>query len=147
MKIFYAFLIIVTSVILFMLPFAQMVYDFRTDQREDEFTVTTGAAETTANVTLLQAVYGDDTGTITFTTNETTEVPAMSTYNTTSRQLLVSGLTVGVTRLLDVTYDVDTLSSEGTAINDFLDRLPAMYLLIIISFPVAALAAIFLNKA
>ena len=146
MKVFYAFLIIFTSVVLFMLPIASMVYDFRTDQREDVFVVTTAVAVTTANVTLLRAVFDNDTGTITFTSN-TTETPAVSTYNTTTRQLLVSGLEASTTRELDVTYDIDVLSQEGTALNGLMDRVPAIYLLLIIAFPVAAMAAIFLNKA
>jgi len=147
LKVFYAFLIVLTATILFMLPLTSMIYDFRTDQRDDEFTVTTAAAVTSANVTLGNYVFDDDTGTISFTSNDTTEAPTVSSYNATSRQLLVAGLSTSTTRLLEITYDVDAIAGEGTAINGLMDRVPAMYLLIIICFPIAALAAIFLNRA
>lgn len=146
MKVFYAFLIMLTATILLMLPLTTMVYDFRTDQKDDTFTITTGAGVTTANVTLAKPLYDDDTQTISFTSN-VTETPAVSSYTTSTRQLLVSGLEPSDTRALVVTYDVDAIAGEGTAINTLLDRVPALYLLIIISFPVAGLAAIFLNKA
>lgn len=147
MKVFYAFLIVLTAAILFMLPLTTMVYDFRTDQRDDTFTITTGAAVTTANVTLANYVFDDDIQTISFTTNDTAEYPVTSSYNATSRQLLVAGLNTSTSRLLEVTYDVDSIAQEGTAINSLMDRVPALYLLIIICFPIAALAAIFLNRA
>ena len=146
MKIFYAFLIILTAVILLMLPLTGMVYDFRTDQRDDTFSVSTGAGVTAANVTLLRAVFDDDDQTIAFTSNAT-ESPIVVSYNGTTRQLLVGALTESSTRDLVVTYDIDALAREGTAVNGLIDRVPAMYLLTIIAFPVAAVAAIFLNRA
>ena len=129
-----------------MLPVSEAVYDFRTDLREDEFTSPTGVGVTSANVTLGEPVYDDDTGTIDYFSDLSTDVPAYSSYNATSRQLLVSGLTANTTRVLSIFYDVDALAGSD-ALNNFVGYIPWIWLLIIIVFPIAGLAAIFTGRA
>lgn len=140
------FMVIVAAVILFMLPLTEMIYDFRTDQRADDFTVTTAAGVTTANVTLGKPVFDDDTQTISFSSNTTTDIPVVSSYNVTSRQLLIAGLTASTTRAVEVTYDIDALTGEGSAISSLMDRVPAVYLLIVIAFPIAATVAVLIGR-
>ena len=144
MKIFYAFLVIVAATLLFMLPITTMVYDFRTDIREDTFTVTTAAGVTSANVTLLKTIYDNDTATISYLSSKP-EVPVFTSYNTTSRQLLTGNLTALTTRTLYVSYDTDALTGY-TALDTLLDRVPFIWLLIIIAFPVAALGSMFVGR-
>lgn len=144
MKIFYAFLVIVSATLLFMLPITGAVYDFRTDLRLDTFEVTTAAGVTSANTTLLKAIYGDDTQTISYTSN-TTETPSFSSYNATSRQLTTSGLSENTTRSLVVSYDINALNNAA-ALDNLLDRVPLIWMLMVIAFPIAALAAMFVGR-
>jgi len=145
MRVFYALLIVVAAVFLWMIPASSAIYDFRTDLREDTFTSATGLGVTSANVTLQKPVYDDDTETIDITSDLATDTPAYSSYNATSRQLLISGLTANTTRTLTVTYDIDVLVGYD-AINTLVDRFPFIWILIIVAFPVAALLAMFLGR-
>jgi len=127
-----------------MLPITQAVYDFRTDVREDTFTVTTAVGISSANTTLLKAIYSDDTATIGYESS-IAEVPVLSSYNATSRQLTTSGLTDNTSRSLVVSYDVTALN-DATGFDTLLDRVPLIWLLMVIAFPIAALASMFVGK-
>lgn len=130
-----------------MLPATEMIYDFRTDQREDTFDRETGAG-TTVNVTLIKELYDDDTGTIDIFSDLSTDIPIPTplSYNATSRQLGIEGLAVSSNRTLTVAYDINALE-VGDAINALLDRLPWIWLLVICAFAPAALFAIFTHRA
>jgi hypothetical protein len=144
-KIFSAFLVIMVSAILFMLPFTQMSYDFRTDERTDTFSTATALAVTSANETLLDDLFDDDTGSVGIVSDDATDVPLANSYNSTSRVLNITGLTANATRLLEITYDIDAL--QGTdAINNLVDQLPWIWLIVAIAFPGAALFAIFTGR-
>ena len=146
MKIFNAFLIIVIASILFMLPFTTAIYDFRTDVRTDTFPGTaTGGAETSANLSLTKFVFDDDIETILITSDDGLDVPLLSSYNTTTRLVDMTGLAVSANRTVTISYDVDALS-ESDAVSTILDRVPAIFLLVVIAFPMAALWAVFRNK-
>jgi len=129
-----------------MLPVSEAVYDFRTELREDEFTSPTGVGVASANVTLGEELYDDDTGTIDYQSDLATDAPATSSYNATSRQLLVSGLTDNTTRILIVSYDVNALEGYD-AIGLVADRWPFIWMLLIIVFPIGAFAAMFMGRA
>jgi len=145
MRIFYAFLIVLVATILWMLPVTEAVYDFRTELRTDTFSTTTSVGVTSANETLLDNLYDGDTGSVDIDSDEATDAPLPTSYNTTSRVLNITGLTTNTTRTLDVSYDVDAL--EGFAsINLLMDRIPFIWMLIIILFGPAALFAIFTGR-
>lgn len=147
MKAFWATVIIITTIFLFMLPITGAIYDFRTDIREDEFNnVETGSGETTANVTLLKPVYDDDTNTIDILSNTSDDTPAYSSYNTTTRALEVSGLAASTNRTLTVSYDINAFSGQD-GFETFFDYLPYFYYVLIAIFPAAAIAAIWLGRA
>ena len=145
MKIVYSFLIVLVAVFLWLLPLSDMVYSFRTDSTTDESTVDTGVGETTSNVTLYQFTY-DGISSITSVSSSINEVPAVSSYNSTSKTALISSLTADDSRTLSITYDVDVIT-DNDAINTLLDRASWIWMLIIIAFPVASLAAIWTNRA
>ena len=111
MRIFYGFLIIVVAAILFMLPMTSMIYDFRTDVREDTYTVTTGGGVTTDTQTLTHAIYDNDTDTISIVSSISTDTPLYTSYNSTTRLLAYSGLAASSTRVITVSYDVYALGS------------------------------------
>jgi len=146
MRVFYAFIIIFASAILFMLPLTNIIYDFRTDSRTDIFSATTNATEDSANVTLLANLYDCDMGSIDIASDNATDAPLPNTYNCTSRVLNIAWLASNTTRILDVTYDVDALGGSD-AINTLADRFPWIWLLTIIAFGPAALFAIFTGRA
>jgi len=136
----------VTAVLLWMLPLSEAVYDFRTELREDVFTSPTGVGVNCANVTLGKPVYDDDTGTIDYYSDLDTDTPAYSSYNATSRQLLVCGLTANTTRVLTISYDINALEGYD-AIGTVVDRWPFIWILLIIVFPVAAFVAMFMGRS
>lgn len=146
MRVFYALLIIIASVILFMLPVTQAVYDFRTDIRTDTFSAPTGVGETTVNVTLLDDLYDCDPGSIDIDSDVPSDTLLPISINCTNRVLTVDGLTMNTTRILDITYAVDALW-DSTALNVLMDRVPWIWMLVIISFGPAALVAIFMGRA
>ena len=141
-KIFSAFLIILVAAILFMLPLTGAVYGFKTDVKTQTATITTGAAVTTADIVLSKALYDDDTSTISFTSN-ISEAPSITAYNPATHTLSTANLTAGVTRALGISYDVDALSSSA-AMATIINALDFVWLLAIIAFAPAALAALFL---
>lgn len=145
MRVFYSFLVVLSVVILFMLPITEGVYDFRTDIKEDSFYATTGAAETTTNVILRKEIYEDDTTTVSISSDLYTDLPALVSYNTTTRLMNISGLSISNNRTLTVTYDYDSL--EGwDSINSILDKLPWIWLLVVIIFAPAALVSMWVKR-
>lgn len=140
MRIFYAFLIIFVSVVLWTLPITQAVYDYRTDQRTDTYSTDTALVVTTANETLLGDLYDCDMGSIDIDSDVATDAPLPSSINCTSRVLLVEGLTANTTRILDITYDYDALAGNN-AIDTLLGWIPYINILIIVCFPIASILA------
>ena len=134
------------SAILFMLPFTQMAYDFRTDPRTDTYSVDTAVGETTANESLYGDLYDGDMGSIDIDSDLATDVPMPASYSTTTRLLDITGLTANNTRILNITYDFDALDASE-AIATLIDRLPWIWLLVCIAFAPAALFAIFTGRA
>ncbi len=126
---------------------AETVYDFKTMLRTEEVTSPTAAGVTTANVTLGKPIFDDDTSTLDILSDLATDTPAYSasSYNSTTRQLLTSGLTANTTRVLTVSYDVNAL--EGfDAIVLIVDRWPFIWLLLVIIFPLVGIGAIFIGR-
>lgn len=135
MRIFTGFLIIFVTVILFMLPITQAIYDYRTDVREDSFNYETGAAGT-ANVTLHSPIYDDDTNTIGIFSDLPTDIPLFSAYNTTTRLVDITGLTITSNRTLRVFYDINALI-EHKALDGFIGWLPLIWILMVCVMPMA----------
>ena len=134
------------ALILFMLPTTEAQYDYVTDLETDTFNVSTGVGVTTASVQLNEAIYDDDTDTISLSSNDTDDAPTYSSYNATNRNLTMSGLSENTTRTITVTYDVYSLSSSG-AVDNFVSKLDLFWLIVIIAFPIAAIAAVVIGRA
>lgn len=144
MRIVYAFMVLVAAVILWLLPVTEGIYDYRTDLRTDTFNKDTTVNLTAQNVTLLQALYDSDIGSVNITSNLSTDAPFASSYNAT-RKLYMTGLTFNATRTLEVTYAVDALNLYP-AISTLMDILPYLWFLIIVCFPLVGLFAIFTGR-
>lgn len=144
-QVFNSFMIIVGAVVLWLLPITPAIYDFRTDLRTDTFLTTTAVGITSANETLLDDLFNNDVGSVSIISDNTTDTPLGSSYNATSRALLVIGLSGNATRTLGVSYDVQAFEVTD-AINALLDKVWLIWMLIIIGFAPAALLALFLNR-
>jgi len=127
-----------------MLPLTLVIYDFRTDTQEDDFTVETGVGVTTASVVLDKELYNDDDDTIVLT-SDISETPTTSNYTSATRTLAVASLTANTTRTLTVSYDIEAFEQAG-AISTLIDKIPFLWLAMIIALPPAAIVAIWLGK-
>jgi len=146
MKIFQSFLIILCVGILLMLPITTAIYYFRTYVKEDTSYAATDVGITSANITLIRKVYQDDPSTIKLSSDLPTDVPALVSYNLTNRVIEVTGLTPSKTRTLTIDYDVDALNLSP-ALADFTDHIGLIWMISVIAFAPAAIAAIFMNRA
>ena len=146
MRIFYAFLIIVTIAILLILPVSQGIYDFRTDQRTDNFYTNTGVGATTAALVLHDDVYDNDTATIDISSDNPLDLPVFTSYITATRVVNMGGLNDNDTRTLTVDYDVYALSGAA-GIDTLVSRFDLIWIVMLITFAPVALAAIFLGRA
>jgi len=141
MRIFQGFLIVFITVILFMLPVTDAIYDYRTDVREDSFNYETGGAETTANVTLHSPIYDDDPHTISILSDLSTDIPLFSAYNTTTRLVDMTGLTITSNRTLRVSYNINALIGNA-ALETLMGWLPWIWILMVCVMPMAGIYAI-----
>ena len=141
MRIFQGFLIVFITVVLLMLPVTRAIYNYRTDVREDLFNYETIGAEVTANVTLHSPVYDNDTNTISILSDLATDIPLFSAYNTTTRLLDITGMTLTSNRTLRVCYDINALIDHDS-LDAFIGWLPLIWILMVCVMPVAGIYAI-----
>jgi hypothetical protein len=111
MRIFYSFLIVFISVLFALLPFTGAIHSLLTDIKEDKFTITTAAAATNSTIQLYKPLYDDDISSIEFVSHDTDDALIASTYNSTSRELLVLGFAAGTSRSIDVSYEIDAINN------------------------------------
>ena len=144
-QIYFSFLIILTSVILWILPFTEAGHAFKTDLREDNFTVNTAVAVTSANVQLFKTLYTNDTSSIDLYSHDIDDMPLVSSYNVTTRALLISGLAGNTTRTIDVNYDVDALSGIPV-LSTLIDKFPFIWILMTLCLPIVGLMIIWKTR-
>ena len=144
-RILYAGLIMLVTVFLWMLPVEEAVYDFRTALRTDTFLTATAAGVTSANETLGGDLYECDLSSIDIDSDDTTDTPVANSANCTSQILNITGLSANTTRVLEITYAYNALVGYD-AINTVVGRFPFIWILLIIIFPVAAIASLFLRR-
>ena len=129
-----------------MLPVVEAIYDYRTMQRIETETVPTAVGVTTGNVVLGVPVFENDTDVIEIISGLGTDAPVFSTYNTTNRMVVFSGLTANGTRIITITYLIDALGTVP-AVNTLMGWLPFIWYLVVVAFIPAALFAIFTGRA
>lgn len=102
-------------------PINTGIKGMRTEDTTENSVVTTGAAATTANVTLASDLFRDNVAeVITITSNRTGESPVATSYTAASNKLLVSALDAGQTRTLTINYYAETDNTAMRAIGPFL---------------------------
>lgn len=144
MKAFWSFLIVFCSVLLWVIPFTDAAHNFKTDVRTDEFTVTT-ADSTNTTVQLFTTLYDGDSSSVDLLSHDVDDSPLLSSYNTTTRAAVITGLAGNTTRQLDVAYDVDALGN-ATLITLAGVTTPWLWYAIASVFPLAALYALWFMR-
>jgi len=105
-----AALLVAALIIILLLPASILAIDqFRLDEQSDPFNVTTGSGVTSANVTLSQELYGDETRNASVTSNLTGDAPIASSYTSSTQVLNVTGLVASESRQLTVEYKIDRM--------------------------------------
>ena len=116
--------------------------DFRTDVLEEEFSVITGVGETTATLQLDDTLWNDSRSYITsITSGEDTDNPSATSYNSTNRQVTISGLTANTTRVIALKYKSNALE-DAEAAETIILHMPSALLVAVILIPVLALVAL-----
>lgn len=125
----------------FATPILDGIKGWRTEDTTQSFIVTTGAGETTANVTLTKNLYNDDVSeVIALSSTNGTEAPVATSYDDTTLNLLISALNASITRTLTVEY-------YGLPDNTVMDAIgPFLGFLVIGGLAFAAVRGIWKNK-
>lgn len=106
-----ALLVIAAVIIVLLLPASIVALnEFRMTDYEEPHNITTGAGETTANVSLSQELFNDDTALVSLSSNNTSDAPIPYLYTSATRYLLITGLVEDDTRQVTVTYKIDNLT-------------------------------------
>ncbi len=101
--------LIAAGIIILMLPAMLLGLDqFRLQDQVDPFVVNAGA--TSANVTLSQDLYNDETLNASISSNVTTDAPIANSYVSATNVLNITGLDSTLSHYLIVTYSIDSLS-------------------------------------
>lgn len=147
MKVFGAFIILIAAVVfaLTLSPLMQGMHDFRTDVQTDNFTVTTGAAVTSANLSLRLALYDGNLANLSVTSNVTADTPSVDSYNAASRTILVSSLAQSNTRVLTVSYDTPALD-DYESVDDIVTISPNIWIAAAVAIPLGGLIYLFKRR-
>jgi len=118
-------LFVLLAIFLLLGAFADPILDgiktWRTEDTTDSFVVTTGAGETTENVTLTRDLFQDETSeVIAITSNISGETPIASSYTAATKYLLLSALNPSQSHLVTVNYYSDSDSTVMAAVGPFL---------------------------
>ncbi len=105
-----ALLIISACLIILLLPATLVaINSFRAAEYTDTFNNTTGAEQISANLTLSQELFNDDSINLTISSNRTADAPYPNSYASATRILNVTGLVASSTRTFIVEYKVGAL--------------------------------------
>lgn len=120
----------------------EMITDFDTMSGD----ITTGAGETSGDVTLPQPLYNDETQYVsTITSSHDPDNPVASSYAAASNALTVGGLAESQTRTVTVTYAYDA-TGDFVGLKSGGRMLPTLILLMVIALAGAGIWRMFSNR-
>jgi|GEM_PF-2515284 len=120
--------VLIMMVSWFIMPIAM---ETTTDPFIDNFNTGTGAGETTETVTLTQSHYYDTHEEMSVASDNSNDDPAILTYNNTNEQVQVGGLVQSGSRILAVTYVVESESLDiFTGYGQVILILPALIIIV-----------------
>lgn len=112
--------------------------DFRTDEYEEEFVGNTAVGVTNTTVQIGSSLWEDSLNYASVSSNDTDDSPALTSYNSTTRAVTVTGLAANTTRTITLTYKTAGLSDYSGA-EDLSLHIPTIILAFIILISVAGL--------
>jgi len=123
--------IVVTVVLLlisyFLLPVTQ---DLQTDTFTDNTQKHTGGGETSVDVTLTHSHFYDTSQHMSVTSTEQTDTAAITDYNDSTDVVTIGGLVSNATRMLAVTYEIESEDNQMfTGFTTILWLIPAFLIL------------------
>ena len=121
------------------------LFNFRTDTLEEVFTFYTAAGETNQTVQLGANLWDDSVAYADVSSNETSEIPTTTSYNLTTRSLLVTNLLASTGHILTVTYSTPGLE-EYTGAEDTATKIPLAVVAAVIIMPLALLVGFFIKR-
>ena len=118
---------VILAVFLLLGAFAEPILDgvktWRTNNTTQAFSVSTGAAQTTANVTLTYDLFQANIAEVILITSNATEVPIANSYVEATKILNVAALNPSETHTLTVNYYAETENAGLRAVGPFLGLL------------------------
>ncbi len=103
-------LLLLAVIIILLLPASlTAINDFRMQDYTASYLITTTNV-TTASATLTQFLYNDSVANVSFSSNNTADVPLALSYVPSSKVLSLDGLELAKTRALAITYKIDSLT-------------------------------------
>lgn len=121
------------------------IKDFRTERLTETFAVETSSLGTTANVSLAKGLWESSVANAEASSNITGDAPAITTYTSASKQLLVSGLAANSNRTLTVEYDAQGLA-EYTGAEEGVKYLPTALVVGLILIPFGLIITVLVKK-
>lgn len=110
--------------------------------RTDVLASTTGVGETTDDVTIVGNLWQGALTSVTLIQSDNgSDVPTPTTYNTGTRVLTVGGLNANDTRTLSVTYNMAALTGSAEPAGTFLDFTPMLLVIAIVLLVVGGIVA------
>ena len=103
------------------------VHDAQSDPKTETFSVTTGASQTTADVTLSTPHFHNDTTHITVSSDNTNDSPTVDAYDPNTKTVTVGGLAASASRTLTVNYEIDAMANYSGA-GDILGLVPLLFI-------------------
>ncbi len=110
----------ILALLAFATPISNGIHNWRTDDVTQTFSVTTGAAETTANIVLLRDLFNAATTEIQTTSSSISETPIPGTYTSATKTLVLTNLTVNQTRTITLAYYSESEDEYMRIIGPFL---------------------------
>lgn len=101
-------------------PISDGIKGWRSDDLTENFIVATGVGVTTANVTLTRDLYNFETAEVIGIDSTLAETPVATSYDSTTKKLLVSALNANTSRTLTVEYYGETTDTVMRAIGPYL---------------------------
>lgn len=126
--------------------FMNSIRDFRTDTLDETYVVTTNGSTSTGSVQLSKELWEGETVWADISSNLTIDVPVISSYNVSTRNLAFTGLATNNTRNIDIEYKAFRLNEYGGA-DTGIKIFPTFIVLAVSFIPILIIVFLFVNRS
>jgi len=121
------------------------LFDFRTDTLEEAFVFDTAAGETNQTVQLAEELWDGSVAYADIASNDTSEIPLPTSYNETTRGLLVTNILASTGHILTVEYNTSGLDEYAGA-EVGATKIPLAVVAAVIILPLALIVGFFVSR-